>query len=260
MGDEIVIRRSTIERTFFSIVIIVLAVLLALCYFRGGTCDTATGSQSQAAAVNEAPSTGMVDNESGQAASVPEETCSDALQNQDETDVDCGGDTCNACAEGKDCVLNRDCIKGTCKSGVCDATPDLSGDLKLSLVNVEHEENDQGKSRVDAITVTVDNEMERNVDVTLQVFITDASGGLVLNQLSADGGDKPYAIVELPLLASGKSVKNEKYDLAGLYTSSSWIFDITDFYQDGDPYRVKIKAIDTGSGDVLATVSEKVTV
>ena len=24
-------------------------------------------------------------------------TCSDEIQNQDETDVDCGGDTCNAC-------------------------------------------------------------------------------------------------------------------------------------------------------------------
>jgi|GEM_PF-3681313 len=262
MGDEIIIRRSTIERTFFSIIIIVLAVLLVLCYFRGGTCSTDTTSQAtgeeSGTVASGADASSDQPNATAPVEQAPVETCSDALRNQDETDVDCGG-TCNACAEGKHCALNSDCIKGTCKAGVCDATPELSGDLTLSLVKVDHEENDLSKSRVNAITVTIDNGMDENVDLILQVFIMDASGSLALNQPSADG-DKPYAIVELPLLASGKSLKSQKYEMAGLYTGASWIYDLTDFYKDGDDYRVKIKAIDTGSGEVLATVSEKVLV
>ncbi|MFC1769370.1 beta strand repeat-containing protein [Nanoarchaeota archaeon] len=39
----------------------------------------------------------------------PEPTCSDNTQNQDETDVDCGGLTCPPCPNGNKCILNTDC-------------------------------------------------------------------------------------------------------------------------------------------------------
>lgn len=45
-------------------------------------------------------------------------TCSDALKNGDETDVDCGG-SCGPCAVGRACVTPLDCLTGTCVSNAC---------------------------------------------------------------------------------------------------------------------------------------------
>ena len=41
--------------------------------------------------------------------------------NGDETDVDCGGPTCPACAATKKCKLAGDCASGVCTAGVCAA-------------------------------------------------------------------------------------------------------------------------------------------
>jgi hypothetical protein len=50
-------------------------------------------------------------------------TCSDGVQNGQETDVDCGGPTCDAqgktCALGKRCGTGADCTDDTCTSNVC---------------------------------------------------------------------------------------------------------------------------------------------
>ena len=41
--------------------------------------------------------------------------CGDGLQNRDETDVDCGGDGCEArCAAGQHCGVHADCASGNC--------------------------------------------------------------------------------------------------------------------------------------------------
>lgn len=45
-------------------------------------------------------------------------SCEDALKNQDETDVDCGG-SCSPCLEGQTCALPGDCTSGKCEAGVC---------------------------------------------------------------------------------------------------------------------------------------------
>jgi len=45
--------------------------------------------------------------------------CHDGQQNQDETDVDCGGEACPRCEQGASCSSNPDCIFGYCKLGVC---------------------------------------------------------------------------------------------------------------------------------------------
>ena len=41
-------------------------------------------------------------------------SCTDAVQNANETDVDCGGSACPSCAPGKQCALNTDCASGAC--------------------------------------------------------------------------------------------------------------------------------------------------
>ena len=48
-----------------------------------------------------------------------EETCSDGEQNQDETDVDCGGAICGRCPNLKNCLTDNDCISGNCTSNFC---------------------------------------------------------------------------------------------------------------------------------------------
>jgi len=43
-------------------------------------------------------------------------SCSDGMQNQDETDVDCGG-SCGPCANGNTCIASSDCRSNTCEGG-----------------------------------------------------------------------------------------------------------------------------------------------
>jgi len=60
-----------------------------------------------------------------------DQTCDDSLRNQDESDIDCGGDTgCIPCASGKACnsasdcasaICTTDCDGGACMGGVCHA-------------------------------------------------------------------------------------------------------------------------------------------
>ena len=50
--------------------------------------------------------------------------CSNGLRDRDETDVDCGGNSCSArCANGRRCTFNADCGSGTCLSGFCADKP-----------------------------------------------------------------------------------------------------------------------------------------
>lgn len=53
-----------------------------------------------------------------QAASVPVPTCNDGVQNQTETDIDCGGN-CFTCQDGKMCLINADCNSFNCVTGIC---------------------------------------------------------------------------------------------------------------------------------------------
>ena len=50
---------------------------------------------------------------------VTPETCDDDIMNQDETDVDCGGDICPPCATGGECIEDEDCMTGVCDDGMC---------------------------------------------------------------------------------------------------------------------------------------------
>jgi hypothetical protein len=41
-------------------------------------------------------------------------TCSDTVKNGTETDIDCGGATCNKCVVGKSCLVVGDCLSNVC--------------------------------------------------------------------------------------------------------------------------------------------------
>ncbi|MBN4059273.1 hypothetical protein JYT22_01315, partial [Endomicrobium sp. AH-315-J14] len=55
--------------------------------------------------------------------------CADQEKNQDETDVDCGGNVCNSCADGKACVNGGDCASQVCVNNVC-AVPACNDNAK----------------------------------------------------------------------------------------------------------------------------------
>ena len=46
-------------------------------------------------------------------------TCSDETKNGDETDIDCGGESCAACADSSACLDGADCQSGVCQGNVC---------------------------------------------------------------------------------------------------------------------------------------------
>lgn len=46
-------------------------------------------------------------------------TCDNGLQNGCETDVDCGGRNCGACANFQNCLVDLDCLSGMCSNGTC---------------------------------------------------------------------------------------------------------------------------------------------
>jgi hypothetical protein len=49
----------------------------------------------------------------------PPPACDNGLQDGTETDIDCGGATCPGCANGQDCLINADCLSGSCAGSVC---------------------------------------------------------------------------------------------------------------------------------------------
>ena len=59
--------------------------------------------------------------DAAEAGPVPE-TCVNTIKDGAETDVDCGGNQCGKCIDGKKCIAKTDCAGGACLDGKC-ATP-----------------------------------------------------------------------------------------------------------------------------------------
>ena len=54
-------------------------------------------------------------------------SCSDGQQNQDETDVDCGGAVCGGCQISGRCLVDNDCASQTCVNNVCQSSAASAG-------------------------------------------------------------------------------------------------------------------------------------
>src|SRR5207253_2216076 len=50
---------------------------------------------------------------------MPPPSCNDGQRNGSETDVDCGGGACPACAAGRSCGASTDCASAYCAAGTC---------------------------------------------------------------------------------------------------------------------------------------------
>lgn len=64
-------------------------------------------------------------------------TCDDEVANGDETDVDCGGGDCPACAADEMCGENADCASMACLSGLCFGAPEcwVDADCEAAVCN-----------------------------------------------------------------------------------------------------------------------------
>ena len=61
-------------------------------------------------------------------------SCDDSAQNQDETDVDCGGASCEPCELGGACLVDIDCGSAWCDAGTC-APPDCLADVDCDALD-----------------------------------------------------------------------------------------------------------------------------
>ena len=57
--------------------------------------------------------------------------CNDNVTNQDESDIDCGGNSCEKCANSKECNIDPDCSSDFCSFGICKEA-EMCSDGKLS--------------------------------------------------------------------------------------------------------------------------------
>jgi len=89
----------------------------------GGAGDGGSGGTAGAGggATTSSSGGGQGDGGNGQggAGGVVMPTCDDGVQNGNETDVDCGGDTCGQCAQGQGCAAPGDCTTDFCADGAC---------------------------------------------------------------------------------------------------------------------------------------------
>lgn len=85
---------------------------------------------------------------------VPPETatCTDGTQNGAETDVDCGGDTCDPCAVGEMCSAGSDCASGMCDT-TCQPIPGTCDD---GMLNQDESDVDCGGDTCGACGIGLD--------------------------------------------------------------------------------------------------------
>lgn len=85
----------------------------------GGTFTTASSTNNNDTRdSNDDAETGHADESGETDEPTPDPSCDDGQQNQDETDVDCGG-SCAGCGDGQACSTNADCEFDSCVGGVC---------------------------------------------------------------------------------------------------------------------------------------------
>ncbi len=87
----------------------------------GGTPSSGSGGMGSSGGAGAGATPGAAGaGETGAAGAPPEvPDCADELVTVDETDLDCGGRTCEPCADGKKCLAGTDCRSAICTNQVC---------------------------------------------------------------------------------------------------------------------------------------------
>ena len=107
----------------------------------------------------------------------PIATCTDAVRNADETDVDCGG-TCPPCQLGQTCSIAADCDGTACLDDVC-ATPRSCREIQeanLGAGDGEYVIDPDGSGPLPELTVHCDMTSDRGVGYTMLRIEDDTLG------------------------------------------------------------------------------------
>jgi len=228
-GVEIVIRPKHIERAIFIIVIIVLAVLLIIKWNGGGSGGVDTNETAEVDVESEINTMNETLN-----ASVEVDLCTNAIKDQDETDVDCGGEICDACGEFEECHKDSDCVTEFCKSWKCaEATCDdgeknqdesnidcggtcgghwwssdsschveeePSGRLTITLKADVGESELSGNAVLNSVTLTIDNGLSNTLFLTATLYALSPAGASIFTNLE---GDIDITTIDLEDIVSG---------------------------------------------------------
>ncbi len=214
---QISIETRTLERIVWVLIILVLGALVVRDILSGPTDIVRQNSTEPQAA---APSS-LAPPSPAPSAAVP--NCSDALKNQDETEVDCGGvcrgfwydGKCNAapkpeCASDADCGAGRECLAGKCvakpecaadadcaageecKAGQCEKKP-LSGALDITITSVHVAPGSAADLfKVDSFDVSFDNGLSKSTTLTGKIYYFKGASDAFLD---LDRGSIPEVVL-----------------------------------------------------------------
>ena len=133
---------------------------------------------------------------------LPQE-CLDGVQNGNETDVDCGGDTCAQCADGSACLDGPDCMTGICANMRC-GDPCADGVMNGAETDVDCGGNMCGACGIGRACQTdqdcigpsfcnSDNQCADELDINVPNFSFETvAGGLPVNWVNI--GDSAYGV------------------------------------------------------------------
>jgi hypothetical protein len=240
-GVEIVIKPIHLERVIYSVVIIVLAVLLII-HWKGGSCNVNKEAEANMNTLTEAGINQTNQTTNLTATTQTSNLCANGVKDQDETDVDCGGNECDGCAEFKMCNVDSDCstgmycsqhikcLKPTCTDGiknqnevqvdcgglcggywydgVCndEPKPQYSGRIDLSILTVGTSVNpSSGLARIDNVKFSVANGKQDTFISTAYIYARKPSG-TPYYESSISGDEIPIQTIELPSLSLGQNI------------------------------------------------------
>ncbi len=257
MHVTITLDKHIMMHVVYWIIIITLGVLLAMSWMKDCEPNDTTGNTVVEEAEDLAQDVVEDVEEEIENIVETEETCSDGIKNQDETDVDCGG-SCGGCASGKSCDTASDCLADYCTDGKCSSKAPvvLSGDVDLSVTDYDIVINNMTDAvKVTEVSFSIDNGYDKDLGpVSIKVFLkSKKSGAYCLSQPSGEETDCPNPYAEWT--ATGpRSGKKQTYtqDLTDVYFGPSYVsnYGSSSYYQNGDDFQLFIYVYDD-SGSLI---------
>lgn len=144
------------------------------------------------------------------------DSCSTGVQDALETDVDCGGAICDACAFGQMCAVDSDCDTGTCRNGTCANYPHpAEGEMVLTELLPNPAGSDTGKEWVEFLNTSSEildlgqcelSDLGSDSHIIVGELAVNPGEYVVLGSGAAAGGGADYVYSSYFLSNSGDEV------------------------------------------------------